>query len=202
MGDWVSVVRELRGSKVIRNSSQVVPFAEIAFMSQETDADMQALLDYRNDQSHGRGPKGSEVKRYFEYSKEQLESFLEGIEFVSEYPLRYVERAKRDTILQRTDYQYRELMGDHPLVPLLSSTADVELEESLYLTDRAGRLHLLRPLLSFLECPECKRWSVFYLDKYIKKDQTCVLKSMENGHTFEDKAISAAFARAGLVPAV
>ena len=58
-----------------------------------------------------------------------LELFLEGIEFITEYP-RLIERAKRDTIRKRTAYQYRELIGDHPLVPIQTAkTSQAELEE-------------------------------------------------------------------------
>jgi hypothetical protein len=202
MGDWVSVIREVRASKVIRNATHLVPFGEIAMIDDETDAAVQKLFDWRNDLAHGRGPRGSEVKKSFVESQECLEAMLEGFEFVTEYPLRYVEKAKRDSLLQRTEYQFRELTGDHPLVPLVSATTEMaELEEeSLYLADRHGKLFLLRPLLNFLECPECGRWSVFYLDKYKKSDKTCLLKSMENGHTTDGSILIPAFQRVGLIP--
>jgi hypothetical protein len=202
MGDWVAVIREVRDSKAIRNATQLIPFGEIALIDNETNEALQRLFDFRNDFSHGRGPKGGEIREQFEESKDSLEAFLEGIEFVTEYPLRYIERSKRDTLFERTEYQYRELAGDHPLVPLATATTDLaEIEEeSLYLADRNGRLFLLRPLLSFLECPECRRWSVFYLDRYKKGDGSCVLKSMENGHTVDGSKLVPAFRKVGLVP--
>jgi len=44
-------------------------------------------------------------------------------------------------------------MGDHPLVPVLTGeTKQNDLEESLYLVDRNGTLHLIRPFLNRIEC--------------------------------------------------
>ena len=201
MGDWMSIVREVRGSEVIRNSAQLVAFGEIALIDDDTNEALQRLYDARNAFAHGRGPKGAAVRKCFAEFGEYLEAFLEGIEFVTEYPLRYIEKAKLDSFLQRTEYQYRELMGDHALVPLeTASTDEGEIEvESLYLVDRDGKLLLLRPLLNWLECPECRRSSVFYLDNFKKNEDKCVLKSMDNGHTFDDSSLVPAFRKIGLI---
>jgi len=187
---------------VIQAQLETVPFGELAALDDETDQALQRLSDARNDQSHDRGPKGPEVRHLFEERRSDLELFLEGIEFVTEYPLRLIERAKRDTIRKRTEYQYRELIGDHPLVPVQTAdTSQAELEESLYLADRSGTLHLLRPFMNWVECPQCKRPSVFYLDRYSKKESKCFLKSMEHGHLTEgDASIVAAFQHVGLLP--
>jgi hypothetical protein len=126
---------------------------------------------------------------------------LQAVEFLSEYPMRYVERTQRDSMRQVTYYDYRDLRGDHPLVPLsYEETEEPELEaQSLYLVDRVGGLHLLRPLLSRRECPDCGNWATFHLDTYKKKPDLSVLKSMECGHTVEDLSISAAFKHIGLL---
>jgi hypothetical protein len=202
MGDWVAIVREVKNAKSMRQQLEAGPFGELTALDDETDKALQRLSDARNAQSHERGPKGSEVKDCFEKSRSDLEQFLEGIEFVTEYPLRLVERARRDTILKQTEYEYRALMGDHPLVPVqLGHTNQPELEESLYLADRRGALHLLRPFLNRIECPECQKWSLFYLDTYSKKQKKCSLKSMDHGHSADaDAPIVAAFQNVGLLP--
>jgi hypothetical protein len=203
MGEWIAIVREVRKAKeVLRAQLEAVPFGELAALDDETDQALQRLFDARNAQSHDRGPKGPEVRHRFEECRSDLELFLEGIEFITEYPLRLIERAKRDTIRKRTAYQYRELIGDHPLVPIQTAeTSQAELEESLYLADRNGTLHLLRPFMNWIECPQCKRSSVFYLDRYSKKESKCFLKSMEHGHPTEvDASIVAAFQHVGLLP--
>ena len=202
MGDWMAIVREVKGAKAIRTQVQAPPFGELAALDEETDQALQRLSNARNDVAHGRGPRGAEVRDCFEVWRSDLELFLAGIEFVTEYPLRLIERVRRDTILKRTEYQYRELVGDHPLVPLQTGhSSEAELEESLYLTGRSGVLLLARPFMNLIECPQCKRWSVFYLDKYSKKENKCFLKSMEHGHPAEgDASIVAAFQHVGLLP--
>jgi len=58
-----------------------------------------------------------------------MEAFFPALDFLSEYPLRYVERTKRDSLQRITHYEYKDLMGDHPLVPLSKAiTDDPELE--------------------------------------------------------------------------
>lgn len=59
-----------------------------------------------------------------------------------------------------------------------------ELEiDSLYLCDRSGRLHLFRPYLHYLECPECHLMSTFYLDTYPGSGPSVGLKSFERNST-------------------
>ena len=66
MGDWISIVREVRGAKAIPAQLETVPFGELAALDDETDQSLQRLFNARNDHSHGRGPKGPEVKQRFE----------------------------------------------------------------------------------------------------------------------------------------
>lgn len=202
MGDWVAIVRETKNAKSIRKQLENVPFGELAAFDDETDQALQRLHKARNDQAHQRGPKGAEIRNAFEMCRTDLEVFLEGIEFLTEYPLRLIERAKRDTLMNLTKYEHRDLMGDHPLVPVqISETKQTDLEESLYLVDRGGTLHLIRPFLNRIECPECGRWSLFYLDSYSKRDNRCSLKSMDHGHSANaDGSIIAALRHIGFLP--
>ena len=86
----------------------------------------------------GRGPKGSAIAREFDQSIPDLEILLRSAEFRTEYPLRYIEATRRDSLQHATEYEYRELMGDHPLVPLQKAqSTNAQLEaRSLYLVDR------------------------------------------------------------------
>jgi hypothetical protein len=203
LGDWVAIIREVRGSRAIRTSKDSIPFAEVAAIDEETDQALQRLSDARNNLAHGRGPKGPEAKPFFDECRANLELFLAGMEFLTEYPLRYVERAARDSILGHTRYHYRQLMGDHPLVPLCDERTDAtEIEEgSLYLVDRSGNLHLFRPLLNLIACPECGRASVFCFDTYSRSENKCILKSMEHGHTTTaDESAVVGLRNLGLLP--
>ena len=120
---------------------------------------------------------------------------------MTEYPLRYIETTRRDSITRQTFYTYRELRGDHPFVPLAEDVcSDNELEAgSLYLVDRQKKLFLLRPLMLRKECPECGRWSTFYLDTFNSKTDTPMMKSMEHGHTSAEHDLSSAFRFLGLI---
>jgi hypothetical protein len=203
MGDWVALLREVSGSKTFRNLPSSAPFFEVTQCLQDKEVNdaLQRLSDKRNDNAHDRGPKGSAVQKCFQEAVADLELMLKGFEFLSDYPLRYIEATRRDTILKVTNYDYRELMGDHALVPLATAdNSEAELEvESLYLVDRAGCLQLLRPFLTGRDCPMCGSWGTFYLDKFGKDKLTSHLKSMEHGHTFPDEDITPAMKICGLL---
>jgi hypothetical protein len=168
----------------------------------KADDALSRLKDRRDDQSHGRGPRGDDVAPAFDEAKSVLLDLLDAAEFLSEYSLRYIDRTKADTIRDRLTYWFRDVMGDHPLVPVERETTELKtLEaESLYLVDRSGALHLLRPLLDRRRCPECGTWSTFYLDAYKDKSHACVMKSMEHSHTTSDEEIYEAFQKVGLLP--
>ena len=205
LGDWIAILREVRDSKAFRNLPDDTPFYEtMHFMPNDTPADkaLQSLSERRNDQSHGRGPRGDSVPLAFKQAKADLLTFLDAAEFASDYPLRYIELTKADTLQNLLTYSYRDVMGDHPLVPIKKDTIEPKtLEaESLYLVDRSGNLHLLRPLLLRQRCPHCGTWSTFYLDSYDADDHTCTLKSMEHAHTDRDNDVHRAFKQIGLLP--
>lgn len=205
LGDWVSILREVRDSKSFRKLPDSAPFYEVTrFMpdGEEADEALSNLKERRDDQAHGRGPEGNAVPSAFESAKEELLELLGAAEFLSEYPLRYVERTEADVIENRLTYKYREVMGDHPLVPVQEETVDQTVleSESLYVAGRSGNLHLLRPLLDRRRCPECGTWSTFYLDSYDGDQDACVLKSMEHAHTAKDEEIYPAFQDVGILP--
>lgn len=205
LGDWIAILREVRESRSFRKLSDDLHFYEVMqFMPEKSDADqaLASLKDRRDKQAHGKGPRGDAVAPAFEEAKNDLVSLLSATEFLSEYPLRYVDRTQADTIQDRLTYWYRDIMGDHPLVPVeKETTAPKTLEAgSLYLVDRSGSLHLLRPLLDRRRCPVCGTWSTFFLDSYLNGEDACVLKSMEHPHTTKDKEIYEAFQKIGILP--
>lgn len=192
LGDWIAVLREVGKSKHFRNLKSF-PFPEVLTVSinKDTDDAIQRLQDARNNQAHGRGPKGATVVAAIENRYADLKMLLESTEFLVEYPLRLVEKTKRDSLSGRTQIDYRDLMGDHPLVPLHSGDHESsEIEAgSVYILDRAGHYHLARPWLSWRTCPECQRPATFHVEQYDGKKESVTLKSLEHGHTMEDKSL-------------
>ncbi len=206
MGDWLAILQDVKGATFNADISDAAPFVEVTkFQSnKQVEDSLKCLADWRNDQAHGRGPKGAvAVTQAFNDARQQLEILLEGVEFLSDYPLRFVEETRRDTIQRITNYSYRELMGDHALVSMSSSlTSDSEVEaKSLYLVDRTLKLHLLRPLLIGRDCPVCHSWGTFFLDtfKKTKERQFVVIKSMEHGHTCDDMDLAEPFRHWNLI---
>jgi hypothetical protein len=206
MGDWIAIVREMRDSKKFRAMEGAFPVPELIHSLRDQDADeaLQALVDKRNDQAHGRGPKGdAQIAKACSIAVEELRTLLDAVEFLSEYPLRFIEATRRDSITRMTTYRYRDLMGDHPLTSIRESIdASPEIEaNSLYFLDRAGRMHLLRPLLNRLQCAECGNWATFYLDRFNVKTRICTLKSMESyeRHAIDVSEVVPAFQAVGLV---
>ena len=202
-GNWVEILTEVN-SENFRNQLQDVkhvPFYEVlTFLDQEADDVLEKLRGFRNDQAHQKGPKGAEVSFAYDKVFQDLGIILRKSEFLSEYPLRYIETTRVDSIERKTIYSYRDLMGDHPLVPIHEESSNqLDLEaRSLYLRDRDGSLYLFRPLITRLQCPLCNSWETFYLDSY-EDDGTVVLKSMERGHQLKDKSMFSAFKHVGLL---
>jgi len=86
-----------------------------------------------------------------------------------------------DSLAKTADVRYRELIGDHPVVPTKAATSfrhDLE-PGSLYLRDSAHELHLLRPFLTGEVCPVCRAWSTYHADLVPKGGVQ--LKSLEHG---------------------
>ena len=201
-GDWIAVLREVGGSTQFRDLRNF-PFPEVPSVLTDDDTNdaVQRLFDARNDQAHGRGPHGREVATSIEERCADLEVLLSSVEFLVEYPLRCIERTRRDSISGLTRIDFRDLMGDHHLVPLASDEQESsEIEtESLYFLDRAGRYHLARPWLSWRLCPKCQRPATFHLERYETKGDIVTLKSLEHGHDMEDAGLGPVFRSLGFL---
>ncbi len=203
MGDWLSILQEAGGANFADDIPETAPFVEVSRFQSDAKArqSLKLLADWRNDQSHGRGPKGADVQLAFESAKKELAMLLQAVEFVTDYPLCHIETTRRDTLQGITRYEYRELMGDHALVPLThGDTPDAEIEaDSLYLRDQSGQLRLLRPLLIGRECPVCHSWGTFFLDSCKKGGASVTLKGMEHGHTWDDVGLVSVFRHRGMI---
>lgn len=202
MGDWVAIFRELRTRKEFRRVETDSSFYELIKSVPVDSPEEQALarlVERRNDIAHQRGPRGGEVSRQFESAKEELQRFLLSIEFLSDYPLRFVERSRRDVLSGEMTLHVRDLMGDHPLVPMSEKRFKAfDVEESLYWVDRAGRHYLLRPYLSRRECPTCHTASTFFLDSIARDGRSSQLKTLEHGHSLMTDDVDA-FRRVGFL---
>jgi hypothetical protein len=163
---------------------------------------LEYLYTARNNDAHGEGPKGFEVEKAYRAAREHLNNLLRAAEFVTEYPLIYIEKTRRDTRTNTTSYDYRELLGDHHLVPIHQGAGhkDCELEaESLYVIDRDGDLHLLRPILLYHPASRADRSAMFYLNRYDPDEDICEMRSLEMGDTVELENVSDQFFTSGLI---
>jgi hypothetical protein len=202
-GDWATILEHANRSKAIAKVERLLPFYEVFHVLDDATGEaLQRLRERRNDFAHNRGPKGeSEVSEACEEALSDLEALMKSAEFLAEYPLRYVESTRWDSIQKVTHYSYRELMGDHPITPQDEATTDEQGIEagSLYLVDRGGVLRLVRPYLTSLECTKCGCREAFFLDTYTKQTGTCTLKSLERGDTSTHDEIAGAFRSVGLL---
>lgn len=200
LGDWIAVLREVGTSRQFRDLN-TFPFPEVpsVLADEDTNDAVQRLQDARNDLAHGRGPRGAAVPMAIEDRCADLELLLEAVEFLGEYPLRLVEGTRRDSLSRLTQIGFRDLMGDHPMVPLSSDerrSSEIE-TGSLYFLDRARSYHLARPWLSWRECPECQRPATFHVERYDREADSVMLKSLEHGHTTVDESLGPVFRALG-----
>ena len=130
LGDWIAVLREVGTSKHFRDLNTFA-FPEVLTVLSNEDADdaVQRLQDARNADAHGTGPQGAAIPMAIEERCADLEVLLQSVEFLVDYPLRLIEETRRDSLSGLTEIDFRDLMGDHPLVPLDSDqheSAEIE----------------------------------------------------------------------------
>ncbi|MCB0490736.1 MAG: hypothetical protein KDC99_19850, partial [Cyclobacteriaceae bacterium] len=206
-GYWIKVLEDVRS--LLRDADQSIPFYEITrfpktFADDQLGLNAERAISYltksRNSDAHFQGPKGFEVQSVYQEAYDKLQLVLQGAEFLTEYPLIYIEKTRLDTLTNLTHYQYRELMGDQHLVPIhnkVSTRTDLE-AESLYLQDREGELHCLRPMLLSRAAAKENRRATFYLNQYSPQENTCTLRSLELGDTVFDLDVSQ-YVQSGLI---
>ena len=184
-GSWSSLLQEVRESRALGAKASEIPIPELLdlWSDDESTAALQRLRDRRNDLAHLRGPSSHETEKAFLDAKADLLLLLSSAEFLSDYPLRMIERTRWRARDETLEYQYRELRGDHGLVPLSTAFATHQLEEgALYVFPRVGRPLRLSPIILRRACLECGVFSTFVIDRYDARDKRPLFKALEHGH--------------------
>jgi hypothetical protein len=201
-GDWVAVLEEAAGSRKLRALPHQHPIHGIrSLLADEDAADARQRLSVRrNDDAHLRRLDPIDLPPAVTEAFADLTLLIERSRFLADLPLVHVTAIQWDSLTQTAQVHYRELMGDHPVVPTKTATLprnDLE-NGSLYLWDSMHDLHLLRPFLTGLVCRVCRTWSTFHAD-LVPKDRV-LLKSLEHGHVHPQPADTAsALATVGLL---
>ena len=196
LGDWRGILDEVSRSKAFRRLPNNQPFVEVRGFFKDHDVRQASdrLNNQRHDVSHLReaGPGDAEAILHNAWS--DLETLFLGADFLTEYRLIQVLETRWDSIEHRNTVVYRNLAGDHPIVPreLMSVKSSNVEADSLYFVDSLGELHLIRPLMIGADCPRCGHWSTFHPDR-ARSNGAIEAKSLEHGHA---KAMPESFGRA------
>jgi len=146
------------------------------------ETSIRKLMELRNHDSHGRVAPANVTEKSLTEAATDLETVYRTSGFLTDYRLMLITETRFDSIRKLNRFQYRDLSGDNALAPCHSdesSRNDLE-TGSLYLRDRQNSLHLMRPMLSYMECPQCHQMSTFFLDTFDKTQPEFVgLKSFE-----------------------
>ncbi|MFF1962456.1 restriction endonuclease [Streptomyces sp. NPDC058232] len=202
-GDWAAVLTEVATSRKLRNLPAEHPLHDIRGLlaGQDTAEARQRLSERRNDQAHLRRVDAVDLPSAIQTAFADVTTLVERARFLADWGLLHVTEVRWDALSRTAHVAYRELMGDHPVVPTRSmSSPSNDLEAgSLYLRDSDHALHLLRPFLVGQDCPTCRVWSTFHVDRVPKSG--VLLKSLEHGHVFEEPlpAMPAALRYVGLL---
>jgi hypothetical protein len=200
-GDWFAIVKEVSESRALRSVGSGAPFVELRDLTREWESSVRFLMKLRNDDSHGRMAHHHVTPELIAKAEEELQTLYQATEFLTDYRLVLITETRFDSIRRITRYQFRDLSGDNALAPLLADeTQRNDLEAGgLYLRDRQGTLHLLRPLLQYLECPECHQMSTFFLDTYDRTSGNMVgIKCFER-NTVRREPVADDFRHVGLL---
>lgn len=205
MSDWTAIVREVAGAKFVAGVLPTSPFVELTELMVEgnqASSALRVLTEARNDLAHNRGPKGARVVAAFDDAMEQLEQLYEACQWLTDYPVQLIEETSWDSYSESGSYRYRELAGDHYLVPQreASTTVPTLNRGSLYVVDRAGELHLMSPLLLWHECEDCHLPSAFFLDAFDDRTRACRLRAMDHNHAMTRFDVADPLATWGLLP--
>lgn len=203
MGDWVAVLDEIPGKK-FRPLDERLGIPEIReFLEGPGVRGAQRWLSARrNDEAHNRRVDSIDLPEVCERAVEELLVLMRSAQFLADLPLLLIVSIRWDSLSGQGEVSYRQLTGDHAVVPQQTMTvSDSGIEQgSLYIRDADHRLHLMRPYLIGRECPICRNLSTFHVDKV--SGVMVVLKSLEHGHTVEDRDVLASLSAVGLAPDV
>jgi hypothetical protein len=202
-GDWISIFLAVRDAGDFRQSLDRAPFPELfeLWRDDSAKAAFDRLKQRRVEEAHGRGPEAHEVASAFGGATADIAVLLEGADFLADYPLRMIEATKWRELDGRLEYEFRDLRGDHPLVPqgiAIAGTPRLE-SQSLYFAARDGSLCRVTPFLIRAVCPNCGNPSTFCLDRYRAGDGVPVVRALEHRHTMERPDLLDEFRAAGLL---
>jgi hypothetical protein len=135
-------------------------------------------------------------------ARSDLKSIFDGSEFLVDYPLRLVEATRWREVSDTEEYEYRDLRGDHHLVPLeQGQTQRQRLEHgSLYVATRRGQLFKLSPALVRASCPHCRAPATFCFDKLDRETGAPVYRALEHRHAAIRPELAEELKQVGLVP--
>jgi hypothetical protein len=199
-GDWVAILREIGNSRAVRRLPGNHPLQDLGSLSASLDADAagRRLSGRRNDEAHQRRVDPVDLPRAVAEAATELTTLLEEAQFLADWPLTYVYSTRWDSLSAAASISYRQLMGDHAIVPhQTTERPDNDLEQgSLYIIDSDAKWHLLRPFLVGRDCPVCKNWSTFHADR---EKRALVIKSLEHGHISDGSSLAEPLRQVGLL---
>ena len=204
-GDWLAILQELNEGKAFRSLKEAMPFTEVAEVHADKawSAAIAKLKTWRDDDCHGRISTTNVPETLLSGAEAALEEVYRATEFLTDYRLIFITETRFDSIRKINRFHYRDLTGDNSLTQRREDQADrADLEsQSLYLMDRQGQLHLFRPLLHYLECPECHLMSTFHLDTFDAAESGDIvgLKSFETNSVRKER-VAEDFRHVGLLP--
>jgi hypothetical protein len=188
MGDWHSVLTSVRDSRAIRARAAEVPIPELMELWTSTEAaeSLGRLKRRRDDDSHVRRPEPSELEAAFDEARSDLETLFAGAEFFIEYPLRQVVAMRWRAVDDSYEYDFRDLRGDHHLVPTQRSQTAAQVEEgSLYVATRRGELCRVTPVLVRSNCSQCQASHTFVFDRLDAESLEPVFRGLEHRHALK-----------------
>ncbi|CAN5620251.1 hypothetical protein BH24ACT26_BH24ACT26_15810 [soil metagenome] len=202
-GDWLSVLLEVRDGRRFRDRVEDAAFPELFDLWRTEDASVARtrLKSWRDDESHLRGLAEGDLRPAFEDAKGYLQLLLQEASFLAEYPPRFIEGSRWRESTQSIHYDFRDLRGDHPLVPVesaISTTHRIE-EGTLYLVGKDSNLYRITPLAMREFCPLCGRASTFVLDSYKSSNGVSVFRALEHPHTREFPGLADELRHVGVV---
>ncbi|WP_152546848.1 hypothetical protein [Amycolatopsis orientalis] len=201
-GTWGTIVSYFATAKPFRGLPADSPLVHFAGLARPEVSEAIAANKRRRDHNaHRRRPSPHETRSAVEDAKNDLLILLEAVEWLVDFPLRHIERSRWDTFEKLSHLSFRELMGDHNVVPLHDGTVDHIIEaDSPYAVDQFGRYHLLRPFFVSLPCDKCGQLTVFVIDAWDPTTETATYLALDHAHTIELANQRGTLEQVGLLP--
>jgi hypothetical protein len=204
LGDWYSILIQVRDNRSLGDLEGEIAVPELMALwrDSETQGALNRLKSRRDDDGHIRRPEDGEMESAYLAARSDLEWVLDGADFLVDYPLRLIEATRWREIVNAEDYDYRDLRGDHPLVPLEHGQVEAQRLEpgSLYVGTRRDRLFKLSPALVRASCPHCRAPATFCFDKLDRETRAPVFRALEHRHTAVRPDLADELKAIGLVP--